>query len=143
MHDLPITDEQEAAVAILFACVMANGKSLSQAQIEQLSRMLVLSSKFKGSSLNELTVKALSLQAANGSKIIIEHSAPLVSEEFKETLFAMCCEIMTNDGRIDEGESEILAMTALYLGMSIENMKMMLTTYLIRNRWNVQIIEHE
>jgi len=27
--------------------------------------------------------------------------------------------------------------------LSIENMKMMLTTYLIRNRWNVQIIEQE
>jgi uncharacterized tellurite resistance protein B-like protein len=141
MHDLPITNEEEAAVAILFACVLGNGKTLNQSQIEQLSRMLVLSSKFKSSSLNELTVKALSLQATHGSKIIIEHSAPLVSGDFKETLFAMCCEIMTTDGKVDEDESEILAMTALYLGMSIENMKMMLTTYLIRNRWNVQIVE--
>jgi hypothetical protein len=74
---------------------------------------------------------------------LFEHSAPLVSDEFKETLFAMCCEIMTNDGKIDDDESEILAMVALYLGMSIESMKMMLTTYLIRNRWNVQIIEQE
>ena len=141
MHDLPITNEQEASVAILFASVMAAGKGLNQSQIEQLSRMLVLSSKFKSSSLNELTVKALSLQAAHGSRILIEHSAPLVAEDFKETLFAMCCEIMTADGKVDEQESEILAMVALYLGMSIENMKMMLTTYLIRNRWNVQIIE--
>ncbi|MFL5811626.1 MAG: hypothetical protein ACJ749_19030 [Flavisolibacter sp.] len=141
MHDLPITNEQEAAVAILFASVMANGKGLNQSQIEQLSRMLVLSAKFKSSSLNDLTVKALSLQAAHGSRILIEHSAPLVGEDFKETLFAMCCEIMTTEGKIDEQESEILAMVALYLGMSIENMKMMLTTYLIRNRWNVQIVE--
>jgi uncharacterized tellurite resistance protein B-like protein len=143
MQDIPITNEQEAAVAILFASVMANNQSMSQAQIEQLSRMLVLSSKFRSSSLNDLTIKALSLQAAHGSKALIEHSAPLVSDEFKETLFAMCCEIMTNDGKIDENESEILAMVALYLGMSIESMKMMLTTYLIRNRWNVQIIEQE
>ena len=116
---------------------------MTQAQIEQLSRMLVLSAKFKSSSLNDLTVKALSLQATHGSQLLIEHCAPLISEEFKETLFAMCCEIITADGKIDEPESEILAMVALYLGMSIENMKMMLTTYLIRNRWNVQIIERE
>ncbi len=141
MTDVNITNEQEAAVAILFASVMSGNKTLTQAQIEQLSRMLVLSSKFKETSLNELTVKALSLQAAHGSKIIIEHSAPLVSDDFKETLFAMCCEMMTNDGKIDESESETLALVALYLGMSIENMKMMLTTYLIRNRWNVQIVE--
>ncbi len=143
MHDLPITNEQEASVAILFASVMSPGKSLTQSQIEQLSRMLVLSSRFKSSSLNDLTVKALSLQAAHGSKVLIEHSAPLVSEDFKETLFAMCCEIMTADGRVDENESEVLAMVALYLGLSIEHMKMMLTTYLIRNRWNVQIVEQE
>lgn len=116
---------------------------MNQSQIEQLSRMLVLSSKFKSSSLNDLTIKALSLQAEHGSRNLIEHCAPLVSEDFKETLFAMCCELMTADGKIDDNESEILAMVALYLGLSIENMKMMLTTYLIRNRWNVQIIEQE
>ena len=143
MQEIPITNEQEAAVAILFASVMANNKSMTQSQIEQLSRMLVLSSKFRSSSLNDLTVKALSLQSTHGSKALIEQSAPQISEDFKETLFAMCCEIMTADGRIDDNESEILAMVALYLGLSIENMKMMLTTYLIRNRWNVQIIEQE
>ena len=143
MQDLPITNEQEAAVAILFASVMANNKTMTQAQIEQLSRMLVLSSKFRSSSLNDLTIKALSLQATHGSRLLIEHCAPLISEDFRETVFAMCCEIITADGRIDESESEILAMVALYLGMSIETMKMMLTTYLIRNRWNVQIIEQE
>lgn len=143
MQEIPITTEQEAAVAILFAAVMANNKPMNQSQIEQLSRMLVLSSKFNSSSLNDLTIQALSLQASHGSKLLIEHCAPLISEEFKETLFAMCCELMTADGRIDENESEILAMVALYLGMSVDTMKMMLTTYLIRNRWNVQIVEKE
>lgn len=143
MEAIPVTNEQEAAVAILFASVMANNKSMTQAQIERLSRMLVLSSKFRSSSLNDLTVKALSLQAAHGSRLLIEHCAPLISDDFKETLFAMCCEMMTADGRIDENESELLAMVALYMGMSIENMKMMLTTYLIRNRWNVQIVEEK
>lgn len=143
MQEIPITNEQEAAVAILFASVMANNKPMNQSQIEQISRMLVLSSKFKTSSLNHLTIKALSLQATHGSRLLIEHCAPLIAEDFKETLFAMCCEVITSDGRIDEEESEILAMVALYLGLSIENMKMMLTTYLIRNRWNVQIVEEE
>ena len=143
MIDLSFNNEQEASVAILFASVMSGGKILTQAQIEQLSRMLVLSSRFKSSSLNELSVKALSLQATHGSRLVIEHAAPLVGEDFRETLFAMCCEIMTADGNVDENESEILAMVALYLALSIENMKMMLTTFLIRNRWNVQIVDAE
>ena len=141
MHSLPLETEQEAAVAILFASVLFRGQQLSQAQIEHLSRMLVLSARFKGHSLNDLTRKALSLQAEHGSKKIIEEAAPLVDEEFKETLFAMACEIMTADGKVDEEESEIIAMIAIYLGLSMETMKMILTTYMIRNRWNIQIIE--
>ncbi len=110
--DLPIENEQEAAVAILFSCVLHNKQSLTQSQIEHLSRMLVLSSRFKSVELNDLTVKALSLQSAHGSKAIIEHSAPFITEDFKETLFAMTCEIITANGKVDEGESEILAMAA-------------------------------
>jgi uncharacterized tellurite resistance protein B-like protein len=143
MPNIPISTEEEAAVAILFASVMANGKTLSQAQIEQLSRMLVLSSRFKSPSLNDLTIKALTVQASHDGRMIIEHCARLVQPEFAETLFAMCCELMTSDGKVDETETEILAMTALYLGLSLENMKMILATYLIRNKWNVQIIENQ
>lgn len=141
--DLQLENEQEAAVAILFSCVLHKSKNLSQAQIEQLSRMLVLSSRFKMVNLNDLTVKALSLQSVHGSKTVIEHSAPLVEDDFKETLFAMTCEIMTADGKVEEGESEMIALTALSLGISMEVMKMMLTTYLIRNRWNVEIIDQD
>lgn len=139
--DIAFENEQEAAVAILFASVLHENPNLNQSQIEQLSRMLVLSSRFKDTSLNDLTVKALSVQSVHGSKMVIEKAAPLIAPEFKETLFAMCCEIMTADGKIGEGESEILAMIALYMGLSVDVMKMMLTTYLIRNRWNVEIVE--
>jgi uncharacterized tellurite resistance protein B-like protein len=139
--NLSIESEQEAAVAILFACTMHQNKNLTQSEIEHLSRILVLSSKFKDTPLNELTMKALSMQAKHGSKLLIEQSAPHITENFRETLFAMACEMVTDDGKVNDDESEILAMVALYLGLSLENMKMMLTTYLIRNRWNVQIVD--
>lgn len=139
--NLTLDTEQEAAVAILFSCVLYKDKSLTESEIEQLSRMLVLSSKFKGHSLNELTKKALTLQSQNGSKAVIEEAAPMISENFRETLFAMACEIVTADGTVNDQESELLAMAALYMGLPMEKMKMMLTTYLIRNRWNVQIVE--
>ncbi len=141
--DLQINDEHEAAVAILFSCVLHKNKNLTQPQVEQLSRMLVLSSRFKDAPLNELTVKALSLQSVYGSKTVIEESAPLVADDFKETLFAMTCEMMTTEGQVDERESEIIALTALSLGITMEVMKMMLTTYLVRNRWNIKVVEDD
>jgi len=136
-----IETEQEAAVAILFSCVMNKHKTLSQSQIDHLSRILVLCSKFKGTDLNDLTIKAISIQTQQDTKAILEQSAPLITDNFRETLFAMICEVMTNDSTIDEKESETLGMAALYLNISVERMKMMLTAFLIRNRWNVQIVD--
>ena len=129
--------EQEAAVAILFGCLHHSGKPVQNRHIEHLSRMLLLSQKFAHSDLQSLAEKTLALLKAFGSRTVIEHSAPLISESFKETLFAMVCELMTNDGELNEAESEIVGLTALYLGVSIELMRIMLTTFIMRNRWNV------
>ena len=139
--NLNIETEQDAAVAILFSCVMSNHKTLTQSQIDQLSRIVVLCSKFKGTDLNALTVKAISLQSQQDNRTILEQSAPLITEEFRETLFAMICEVITNNGNVDEKESEVLGMVALYLNIPVERMRIILTAFLIRNKWNVQIIE--
>jgi uncharacterized tellurite resistance protein B-like protein len=139
--NFPIGTEQEAAAAMLFSCVMYKHKNLTQSQIDQLSRIVVLCSKFKGSDLNELTIKAISLQADYDSKTIIENTATFITEDFRETLFAMICEVVTNKGTIDEVESEVLGMVALYLNIPVERMRIILTAFLIRNKWNVQIIE--
>jgi uncharacterized tellurite resistance protein B-like protein len=136
-----VETEQEAAVAILFSCVMYKHKNLSQSQIDQLSRIVVLCSKFKATDLNALTVKAISLQAQHDAKTIVEQSASLITEDFRETLFAMICEVITNHGMVDEKESEVLGMAALYLNIPVERMRIILTAFLIRNKWNVQIIE--
>ena len=139
--NLTIETEQEAAVAMLFSCVMYKHKNLTQSQIDQLSRIVVLCSKFKGTDLNELTIKAISLQTQQEPKTIIEESASFISEDFRETLFAMICEVVTNKGNIDDKESEVLGMVALYLTIPVERMRIILTAFLIRNKWNVQIIE--
>jgi len=132
-----LNTEQEAAVAILFGCLQASGKPVSNRHVEHLSRMLLLSQKFAHHNLQPLAEKALPLLKAFGSRTVIEHSAPLITESFKETLFAMVCELMTGDGDLNEAESEIVGLTALYLGVSIELMRIMLTTFIMRNRWNV------
>ena len=133
-----INNEQEAAVAILFGCLRHSGKPVYNHHIEHLSRMLLLSEKFGQMDLQPMAEKAIPLLKAFGSRTVIEHSAPLITESFRETLFAMVCELMTSDGELNEIESEIVGLTALYLGVSIELMRIMLTTFIIRNRWNAQ-----
>lgn len=133
-----INNEQEAAVAILFGCLRHSGKPVYNHHIEHLSRMLLLSEKFGQIDLQPMAEKAIPLLKTFGSRTVIEHSAPLITESFRETLFAMVCELMTSDGELNEVESEIVGLTALYLGVSIELMRIMLTTFIIRNRWNLQ-----
>ncbi|HEV7334061.1 MAG TPA: hypothetical protein VGN63_23705 [Flavisolibacter sp.] len=139
--NLIIETEQEAAAAMLFSCVMYKHKNLMQSQVDQLSRIVVLCSRFKGTDLNQLTIKAISLQAQYDTKAMIEQSAPLIGEDFRETLFAMICEVITFRGNIDEKESEVLGMVALYLNIPVERMRILLTAFLIRNKWNVEIVE--
>jgi len=138
---LTIETEQEAAVAILFSCVMYKHQNLTKSEVDQLSRAIVLSSKFKGADLNALSVKALSLQKEQDTKTILEQAAPLITEDFRETLFAMICEILTSKGNVDEKQSEVLGMVALFLQIPVERMRIILTAFLIRNRWNVEVIE--
>jgi hypothetical protein len=136
-----ITSEQDAAVAILFSCVMQEENRVTEQQIEQLSRALVLCSRFRGTNLNELSQKAFTLQSTYSTKDIIETAVPFIEEPFRETLFAMVSEVLLMDGQITDARTKVLAMLALYMDIQMDRMKMILATYLIRNKWNVQVID--
>ena len=133
-----LENEQEAAVAVLFGCLQHSGRPVGAGRVEHLSRMLLLSQKFTGFDLQPLAEKVIPLIKSFGSRTVIEHAAPLVTEGFRETLFAMVAEIMTAEGELTDVESEVVGLTALYLGVSIELMRVMLTTFIMRNRWNVR-----
>ena len=139
--NVTITSEQEAATAILFACSMHPNNDLSQSKVDLISRIMVLCSKFGRTDLNELSKKAILFKTQNDAQVIMEQCAPLISADFRETLFAMICEVVTHDGRINDKESEVLGMAALYLEIPVERMRIFLTAFLIRNTWNVDIIE--
>ena len=138
MVPLAIKNEQEASVAIMLSCMMGQQEQDAiDAQFRHLSRMISHSAKFSGFYLEDLIKNAMLLLAAYGNKSVIEYSAPFITMDFRETLFAMVCELMTTDGELSAVESEIVGLTALYLGISIELMRVMITTFLMRNRWNV------
>lgn len=136
-----LQSEQEAAVAILFASLFQRDAQPGEGRIEQLSRMLVLCSRFRGHDLTALSANALQLFTRDGARGVVEAAAPQIEPEFRETLFAMICELMTDSGQLPESSSEHLGACALYLGIPVELMRSMLTTYLLRNRFNVQLIE--
>lgn len=133
-----IENEQEASVAIILSCMMGQqDQRLIDAQFRHLSRMLIQSAKFQGHSLETMAAKAMHLLASYENKSVIEYSAPFVTDAFRETLFAMLCELITTNGALSESKSEIVGIAALHLGISIEMMQVVIATFLMRNRWNV------
>jgi uncharacterized tellurite resistance protein B-like protein len=135
---LAIENEQEASVAIILSCMVGQqDQQVIDFQFRRLSLMLSLSLKFQHHSLEQMAGKAMPLLAAYGNQKVIEYCAPFIPDNFKETLFAMLCELLTANGELSESESEVLGIAALHLGISIELMRVMLTTFLMRNRWNV------
>ena len=139
--ELPIDNEQEAAVTILFSAAIQQSGNISEQQIEHLSRAVVLCSRFRGSNLNEMTKKAISLQSSHEPADVIEYCSTFISEEFRETLFAMVSEVVLLDGQINDKRTKIFALLALHLKISMDRMKMILATYLIRNKWNVEVMD--
>jgi len=139
--ELPIENEQEAAVTILFSAAMQQSGNISEQQIEHLSRAVVLCSRFRGSNLNEMTKKAISLQSSHEPADVIEYCSTFISEEFRETLFAMVSEVVLLDGQINDKKTKIFALLALHLKITMDRMKMILATYLIRNKWNVEVMD--
>jgi hypothetical protein len=134
-----IDNEQEASVAIILSCMIGQrDQAVIDAQFRHLSRMLTLSAKFQGYSLEGLARKAMPLLAAYGNRSVIEYSAPFISDTFRETLFAMICDLLTTDGELTAAESEIVGLAAMCLGISIELMRVMIATFLMRNRWNLR-----
>ena len=125
-------------MAIILSCMIGqHDQAVIDAQFRHLSRMLSHSAKFQGHTLEGLAHKAMPLLATYGNKKVIAYSAPFISEAFRETLFAMICELLTTDGELSAAESEIVGIVALSLGISIELMRVMIATFLMRNRWNV------
>ena len=139
--ELPIENEQEAAVTILFSAAIQQSGNISEQQIEHLSRAVVLCSRFRGSNLNEMTKKAISLQSSHELADVIEYCSTFISEEFRETLFAMVSEVVLLDGQINDKKTKIFALLALHLKITMDRMKMILATYLIRNKWNVEVMD--
>ncbi|HVK96990.1 MAG TPA: hypothetical protein VM368_04190 [Flavisolibacter sp.] len=131
-----ILNEQEAAIAILLSCLHYQDRAPNKRSLSRLSYNLQQSSKFYGYSLPDIAADVMPLVNTLNQENVLQQCSVLISDNFRETLFAMVCEIITIDGEMSESDGEIIGLAALYLGISIELMRVMITTFLIRNKWN-------
>ena len=134
-----IQTEGEAAVGLLLSSVADGQENLTQAHIETISRILVLCTRFRGQDMNEAFKKVFTIQQESDKNDFIVYCAALIKEDFADTLFTMCCETALADGSWKDSYGETLATIGIALQLSTEDIKMIIRTYIIRNRWNIQV----
>jgi hypothetical protein len=135
-----IANEQEAAIGLLLCSGSGDTTGLAQAQIETISRILVLCTRFRDTDSNAAFRKVFTIALETKKEDLVLYCASLVSEEFADTLFCMCCETALAEGRWLDAYGERLATIGIALQLDGEMIKDIIKTYIIRTKWNVEVV---
>ena len=135
-----IATEQEAAIGLLLCSGSGESIGLAQAQIETVSRVLVLCTRFRETDNNAAFRKVFTIAMESKREDFVLYCASLIPEEFAATLFCMCCEVALAEGRWDDAYGERLATIGVALQLESEDIKSIIKTYIIRTKWNVEVV---
>ncbi|WP_040279887.1 tellurite resistance TerB family protein [Psychroserpens damuponensis] len=135
----PLSDF-EAWIGILYACMSADG-TVSDVEIDALSRMIVLKQKFKGIDISPLYDSVAEAKLKIGGIGLIEVCSEYVNENDKATLFSMAVEIVLADGILEKDEEKVIELIANHMKIEMELVEKIIQVMLIRNRGNVVIVD--
>lgn len=131
---------QEAWVGILLACAKVDGE-LSDVEINSVTMPIVRKTIFNGFDFTTAAKKILSLLQVTGSKKMIDMCSTLLSEEHKETLYAICIEVIISDGDLSIQEQEIAEYLQKAMGLDSDTASKIIEVILIKSKWDSVITE--
>ncbi|MER3472077.1 MAG: hypothetical protein C4330_12355 [Chitinophagaceae bacterium] len=134
-----ISTEAKATIGLLLCSIPNGQQQLSQPHLENISKILVLCTRLRDQDMNVAFAKVFNIYKESSRNDMIIYYAALVSEDFADTVFCMCCETAMAQGRWNDAFAEPLATIGLALQLSTDDVKNIIRTYIVRNRWNVQI----
>lgn len=129
-------DEHEAWVAILLACMLADG-DMDDAEIDSLARMLAFKTKFRGVNIGNFFGSIMSAKNKVGGAGLVEGASKAIKEDDKATLFAMSVELVLADGEISRDEELIIETLAKSLNVSDTVAANIIEVMLIKNKGNL------
>lgn len=128
--------EQEAWTAILYACMAIDG-DVSDPEIDSLSQMLIRKSFIDSEDLVSDYKLAMAAHKNMGSKLLIDSSISMVSNDRKPTLFALSLELLLSDGILSDEEKGIIEYLSTALGINEEIASKIIEVILIKNKENL------
>lgn len=131
--------EQEAWVAIMYACMAADGE-ISDTEIDKLCELLVMKTLFHNKEIADYYQQVMLVHKHVGSKALIDNSVPVIQEGLKPTLFTLTMEILLSDGILGDYEKEIAEYLTAALALDLDTAKKIVEIMLIRNKGNFVIV---
>ncbi|HNW56381.1 MAG TPA: tellurite resistance TerB family protein [Bacteroidales bacterium] len=129
-----IKDEKEAFLAIIYAAIAADGV-VEQEEMNALAVTLANKSIFKGIDLNGTFKRINKIHKESGSVLgIIEASASKISNEYKNTVFAVATDFLLSDGNVSAEEEKMLYDLKAALNIPDELAKNIVDVIVIKNK---------
>lgn len=132
-------NENEAWVAILYACISADGEA-SEIETDKMSEFLVFKQAFNGHDIAGYYRSVLEAHKKLGSQGIIDASAKLISDDNKPTLLALIMELLLADGVLEAKEQEIAEYIVSKLLIDESVAEKIIEVILIKNKGNCIIV---
>lgn len=130
-------NEQEAWIAIAYACLMTDRKKTSFSEIERFCHLLLIKSHFKGHNTIAYIQKCEHIHALIGSEQLIERCSTKISENNKATLFALVVDMLLIRGALNPMQKKIIDFLANQLKLDKVLSASIKKIMLIKNKGNI------
>jgi len=133
-NKVEIKDEKEAFVAVVFACMAADGE-ISNEEVSSLVNIFNTKQMFNGVNVGEIFKKVSKLFNQLGGPIkLIEAAAPKISDTLKLTVFANAVDFVLSDGFAHDKEKSLLETLQNLLNIDNENASKIMEVIIIKNK---------
>ena len=126
-------NEQEAWIAIMHACVAVDD-DVADAELEELAQTLADRTLFDGHDIMAYCRNVFYAHQQLGSKILIDNSVDLISDENRPTLFAHTIQLVLSDCVVTEKEEELIQYLYSALDMDEKEAREIVRVVLILNK---------
>jgi len=133
-------NEQEAWIAIIYCCISTDD-NVTDAEIDNFSRVITFKSLFDGCDSLACYKKAISAKNKVGEDKLVEESAKFIPDENKATLLAVAVDLVAADGSIGFEEEKIIENVVAALNIEPLLAENIVNVLMIRNKFNKVIID--
>jgi uncharacterized tellurite resistance protein B-like protein len=128
-------NEQEAWIAVMYVCISTDG-NVSDAEIDNLSRIVTFKSIFDDYNVAELYKKAAKAKEQGGEGQLLSKAAELITDETKFSLFACALDLVCADGSIEKKEQMMIEKVAEALKIDETTAKDYVDVIIAKNKFN-------